>query len=100
MTPNPSIERTLDNTNAASCGGGAVNFSAQRRGRSSHCVAETLITMYRPTGPEELELVRQSGFARWPPRLPDQPIFYPVTNQPHKPRFTLDHRSLGKPRYA
>lgn len=40
-----------------------------------------LTTLYRPTGPEELELVRQSGFTAWPPRLPEQPIFYPVTNE-------------------
>jgi hypothetical protein len=39
------------------------------------------VTLYRPTGPAELELVRQSGFRRWPPRLPEQPIFYPVTNE-------------------
>ncbi|MBB3061139.1 hypothetical protein [Microbulbifer rhizosphaerae] len=39
------------------------------------------VTLYRPTGPKELELVRQSGFKRWPPRLPGQPIFYPVTNE-------------------
>ncbi len=39
------------------------------------------VVLYRPVGPEELELVRQSGFRRWPPRLPGQPIFYPVTNQ-------------------
>jgi hypothetical protein len=39
------------------------------------------ITLYRPTGPEELELVRQSGYKRWPPRLLGQPIFYPVTNE-------------------
>ena len=39
------------------------------------------VTLYRPTGPKELELVRASGFKRWPPRLPDQPIFYPVTNE-------------------
>tara|TARA_R110000787_G_scaffold187146_7_gene299058 strand:+ start:4619 stop:4963 length:345 start_codon:yes stop_codon:yes gene_type:complete len=39
------------------------------------------VTLYRPTGPEELELVKQSGFKRWPPRLPGQPIFYPVTNE-------------------
>ena len=39
------------------------------------------VVMYRPTGPEELALVRSSGFKRWPPRLPDQPIFYPVTNE-------------------
>ncbi|MDJ0788435.1 MAG: hypothetical protein QNK05_16635 [Myxococcota bacterium] len=38
-------------------------------------------TLYRPTGPEELALVRETGFRRWPPRLPEQPIFYPVTNQ-------------------
>lgn len=39
------------------------------------------VTLYRPTGPKELELVEQSGFLRWPPRLPGQPIFYPVTNE-------------------
>lgn len=39
------------------------------------------ITLYRPTGPKEIELVEATGFKRWPPRLPDQPIFYPVTNQ-------------------
>ncbi len=38
------------------------------------------VTMYRPTGPEELELLRRTGFSRWPPRLSEQPIFYPVTN--------------------
>lgn len=38
-------------------------------------------TLYRPTGPHELELVRQTGYRRWPPRLPGQPIFYPVTNE-------------------
>jgi hypothetical protein len=38
------------------------------------------VTLYRPTGSAELELVRATGFKRWPPRLPDQPIFYPVTN--------------------
>ena len=37
--------------------------------------------MYRPTGPKEMEFVEQSGFRRWPPRLPEQPIFYPVTNR-------------------
>ena len=37
--------------------------------------------LYRPVGPKELALLQQSGFKRWPPRLPDQPIFYPVTNE-------------------
>lgn len=39
------------------------------------------VVMYRPTGPGELALVRASGNRRWPPRLPGQPIFYPVTNR-------------------
>ncbi len=40
-----------------------------------------LVVMYRPTGPNELALVEATGFRRWPPRLPEQPIFYPVTNE-------------------
>ncbi len=39
------------------------------------------VTLYRPTGAIELRLVADSGYRRWPPRLPEQPIFYPVTNQ-------------------
>jgi tetratricopeptide (TPR) repeat protein len=42
---------------------------------------EETVTLYRPTGPKELELVEASGFHRWPPRLREQPIFYPVTNE-------------------
>lgn len=36
--------------------------------------------LYRPVGLAELELIRASGFLQFPPRLPDQPIFYPVLN--------------------
>ena len=44
-------------------------------------MTEETVILYRPTGPDELELVKQSGWRRWPPRLPGQPIFYPVTNE-------------------
>lgn len=44
--------------------------------------------MYRPLGPEEYALVRDSGFRRWPPRLPEQPIFYPVTNRRYAEEIT------------
>ena len=40
------------------------------------------VVFYRPTGPEEYQLVVDSGFEEWPPRLEGQPIFYPVTNEP------------------
>jgi hypothetical protein len=36
--------------------------------------------LYRPTGLLELKLVYESGLAAFPPRLPEQPIFYPVLN--------------------
>ena len=39
------------------------------------------VTLFRPVGPTELELIRESGFRRFPPRLPEQPIFYPVCNE-------------------
>jgi hypothetical protein len=39
------------------------------------------VTLYRPTGQKEMALVRDSGWKRFPPRLPDQPIFYPVLNE-------------------
>jgi hypothetical protein len=35
-------------------------------------------TLYRPVGRKELELIARSGFREFPPRLPEQPIFYPV----------------------
>jgi hypothetical protein len=50
----------------------------------------TSTTLWRPTGPAELELVRASGWRRWPPRLPDQPIFYPVLNEDYAVRIARE----------
>jgi len=49
-----------------------------------------LTTLYRPTGQKELDLVAESGYRRWPPRLPEQPIFYPVTNEDYAVRIARD----------
>jgi hypothetical protein len=38
-------------------------------------------TLYRPVGQAELDLIAASGYRRFPPRLPEQPIFYPVCNE-------------------
>lgn len=48
------------------------------------------ITLWRPAGPEEMGLVRQTGSTRWPPRLPDQPIFYPVLNEDYATKIARD----------
>jgi len=39
------------------------------------------VVLYRPTGPNELKKLEAAEFKAWPPRFPDQPIFYPVLNQ-------------------
>ena len=39
------------------------------------------VTLYRPVNSSELELVASSDWKRFPPRLEQQPIFYPVLNE-------------------
>jgi hypothetical protein len=48
------------------------------------------ITLYRPIGQQEFELIRDSGFVRFPPRLTTQPIFYPVLNETYATQIARD----------
>jgi len=48
------------------------------------------VILYRPTGLTELELISLSGFRAFPPRLPDQPIFYPVLNLDYARQIARD----------
>lgn len=48
------------------------------------------ITLWRPVGPKELELIQQSGMQAFPPRLPEQPIFYPVTTEAYAVKIARD----------
>ena len=53
-------------------------------------------TLWRPVGPEELVLIQASGMRRFPPRLPGQPIFYPVLTEDYAVKIARDwnvHRS-------
>ncbi|MEZ0275995.1 MAG: hypothetical protein ACAH88_13900 [Roseimicrobium sp.] len=47
-------------------------------------------TLYRPVGPEELKLIEDSGWRCFPPRLPEQPIFYPVCNEGYARQIARD----------
>lgn len=47
-------------------------------------------TLWRPVGPAELELIRESGMRAFPPRLPDQPIFYPVVTEDYAIKIARD----------
>lgn len=50
----------------------------------------TTTTLYRPVGPRELALIEASGFRAFPPRLPEQPIFYPVMNEEYAVQIARD----------
>lgn len=45
--------------------------------------------LYRPVGLRELELIARSGYTAFPPRLPEQPIFYPVLNFDYAEQIAL-----------
>jgi hypothetical protein len=51
---------------------------------------EPTVTLWRPTGPEELALVEASGWTAWPPRLPEQPIFYPILDEDYATKIARD----------
>src|SRR4051794_12991615 len=46
--------------------------------------------LFRPTGLHELQLVLQRGLSGWPPRFPDQAIFYPVLNAAYAEQIARD----------
>lgn len=54
------------------------------------------VTLWRPTGQNELDLVAESGWRAWPPRLPEQPIFYPVLNRWYATKITRDWNVSSK----
>jgi len=46
--------------------------------------------LYRPVGQKELDLIAASGYTAFPPRLPDQPIFYPVLTHEYAVQIARD----------
>src|SRR6266481_8798599 len=50
---------------------------------------ETTI-LFRPVGQRELDLIRESEFTAFPPRLREQPIFYPVLDEEYAVQIARD----------
>jgi|SRR5215471_14129341 len=48
------------------------------------------VVLWRPVGPKELDLIRASVMREFPPRLPDQPIFYPVLSEDYAVKIARD----------
>ncbi len=52
--------------------------------------------LYRPVGPKELQLIRDGGWHGFAPRLPDQPIFYPVLTRSYADQIARDWNSKSE----
>ena len=48
------------------------------------------VTLWRPVGPRELELIEEAAMRAFPPRLPEQPIFYPVLSEEYAIKIARD----------
>ncbi|HLY73522.1 MAG TPA: hypothetical protein VKU80_05340 [Planctomycetota bacterium] len=55
-------------------------------------------TLFRPVGIRELELILAADSRAFPPRLPEQPIFYPVLNQSYAAQIARDWNASGEHR--
>jgi hypothetical protein len=51
---------------------------------------EQTTVLFRPVGESELRLIAESGYRIFPPRLPGQPIFYPVLNEEYAAQIARD----------
>ncbi len=52
---------------------------------------EETITLFRPVGQGELDLILRTG--RFPPRLPWQPMFYPVLDEAYAVELARDRNA-------
>ena len=48
------------------------------------------VVLFRPVGEKELALIRESAYRTFPPRLPEQPIFYPVVQEDYAVQIARD----------
>jgi hypothetical protein len=53
-------------------------------------VPNDLVTLYRPVGQKELDLIAETGYRAFPPRLEWQPIFYPVLSEEYATQIARD----------
>lgn len=51
---------------------------------------DAVVTLFRPVGQQELDLIQASDWRRFPPRLSWQPIFYPVLSEQYAIQIARD----------
>lgn len=58
--------------------------------KSENLNSKNTVPLYRPVGPKEFALIKESAFSKFPPRLPQQPIFYPVIDEFYAKQIAKD----------
>src|SRR5215467_13178951 len=61
---------------------------------------EETTVLFRPVDENELRLIAESGYRAFPPRLPGQPIFYPVLNEEYATQIARDWNAKNSPSKA
>lgn len=56
--------------------------------------------LFRPVGIKELNLIKESEMTKFPPRLPEQPIFYPVLSIEYARQIAMEWNAKRAPEYA
>jgi len=51
---------------------------------------EDCIVLFRPINKKELDLIEKLNFEKFPPRLAEQPIFYPVLNEEYASKIARE----------
>jgi hypothetical protein len=67
-----------------------ANASASSKGNLRMTGNPETITLWRPVGPKELALIQRADMLAFPPRLPEQPIFYPVLSEEYAIKIARD----------
>jgi hypothetical protein len=52
--------------------------------------------LYRPVGLKEMELIAETDYKLFPPRLEWQPIFYPVMNQEYAEQIAFEWNTVDE----
>lgn len=56
--------------------------------------------LFRPVGIKEMNLIFESDLKEYPPRLPEQPIFYPVNNIEYARQIALEWNTKSAPGFC
>ncbi len=49
-----------------------------------------IVILYRPVAQKEFDLIKESGWKKFPPILPEQPYFYPVMNEEYATQISKE----------